>query len=170
MVIGQDGVINKVVETVQRNRLDLDSNKWPIGGFLFLGSTDADKVYLAKKLTGLLFDDEGTLIRIDVNKHMESFSASHLVGTAPGYVGYGEDGQLMEQARRKPYSAVLFDELEKAYPDIYNILLQTPDDGFITATNGAHVSFKNMAIILTSSIGTRQLGDFGAGISSRQEV
>lgn len=170
IVIGQDDAIDKVVKAIQRNRLGLGSDKRPIGSFLFLGPTGVGKTYLAKKLAELLFDDEDALIRIDMSEYMESFNVSRLVGAAPGYVGYDEGGQLTEQVRRKPYSVVLFDELEKAHPDVYNILLQILDDGFITAADGTHVSFKNTVIILTSNIGTRQLKDFGAGVGFRQEV
>lgn len=169
IVIGQDDAIDKVVKAIQRNRLGLGSDKRPIGSFLFLGPTGVGKTYLAKKLAELLFDDEDALIRIDMSEYMESFNVSRLVGAAPGYVGYDEGGQLTEQVRRKPYSVVLFDELEKAHPDVYNILLQILDDGFITAADGTHVSFKNTVIILTSNIGTRQLKDFGAGVGFRQE-
>mgnify|MGYP002594951077 CR=1 FL=1 len=170
IVIGQDDAIDKVVKAIQRNRLGLGSDKRPIGSFLFLGPTGVGKTYLAKKLAELLFDDEDALIRIDMSEYMESFNVSRLVGAAPGYVGYDEGGQLTEQVRRKPYSVVLFDELEKAHPDVYNILLQILDDGFITAADGTHVSFKNTVIILTSNIGTRQLKDFGAGVGFRQDV
>ena len=170
IVIGQDDAIDKVVKAIQRNRLGLGSDKRPIGSFLFLGPTGVGKTYLAKKLAELLFDDEDALIRIDMSEYMESFNVSRLVGAAPGYVGYDEGGQLTEQVRRKPYSVVLFDELEKAHPDVYNILLQILDDGFITAADGTHVSFKNTVIILTSNIGTRQLKDFGAGVGFRQEM
>ena len=170
IVIGQDDAIDKVVKAIQRNRLGLGSDKRPIGSFLFLGPTGVGKTYLAKKLAELLFDDDDALIRIDMSEYMESFNVSRLVGAAPGYVGYDEGGQLTEQVRRKPYSVVLFDELEKAHPDVYNILLQILDDGFITAADGTHVSFKNTVIILTSNIGTRQLKDFGAGVGFRQEV
>lgn len=170
VVIGQDEAIDKVVKSIQRNRLGLSSDKRPIGSFLFLGPTGVGKTYLAKKLAELLFDDEEALIRIDMSEYMEAFNVSRLVGAAPGYVGYDEGGQLTEQVRRKPYSVVLFDELEKAHPDVYNILLQILDDGFITAADGTHVSFKNTVIILTSNVGTRQLKDFGAGVGFRQEV
>ena len=170
IVIGQEEAIDKVVKAIQRNRLGLGSDKRPIGSFLFLGPTGVGKTYLAKKLAELLFDDEEALIRIDMSEYMESFNVSRLVGAAPGYVGYDEGGQLTEQVRRKPYSVVLFDELEKARPDVYNILLQILDDGFITAADGTHVSFKNTVIILTSNIGTRQLKDFGGGVGFRQKA
>lgn len=169
IVIGQDEAIDKVVKSIQRNRLGLRSEKRPIGSFLFLGPTGVGKTYLAKKLAELLFDDEDALIRIDMSEYMERYNVSRLIGSAPGYVGYEEGGQLTEQVRRKPYSVVLFDEIEKAHRDVYNILLQILDDGFITAADGTHIDFKNTVIILTSNIGTRKLKEFGAGVGFRQE-
>ncbi|MBM3414761.1 MAG: ATP-dependent Clp protease ATP-binding subunit [Bacteroidetes bacterium] len=164
MVIGQDEVIQKVVKAIQRNRVGLKNPKKPIGTFIFLGPTGVGKTELARALTRHLFDSEDSLIRIDMSEYMEKFTVSRLIGAPPGYVGYEEGGQLTERVRRKPYSVILLDEIEKAHPDIYNILLQVLDDGLLTDGLGRKVDFKNTLIIMTSNIGVRQLKDFGAGV------
>ncbi len=164
VVIGQDEAVNKVVKAIQRNRIGLKDPNKPIGTFLFLGPTGVGKTHLAKKLAEELFDSKDALIRIDMSEYMEKFSVSRLVGAPPGYVGYEEGGQLTERVRRKPYSVVLLDEIEKAHPDTYNLLLQVMDEGRLTDSLGRRVDFKNTIIILTSNIGTRQLKDFGHGV------
>lgn len=163
-VIGQDEAIAKVVKAIQRNRVGLKDPKKPIGSFIFLGPTGVGKTELARALSRYLFDSEDSLIRIDMSEYMEKFSLSRLIGAPPGYVGYEEGGQLTEKVRRKPYSVVLLDEIEKAHPDIYNILLQVLDDGMLTDGLGRKVDFKNTIIIMTSNIGVRQLKDFGKGV------
>ncbi|MVT11476.1 ATP-dependent Clp protease ATP-binding subunit [Chitinophaga tropicalis] len=163
-VIGQDEAISKVTKAIQRNRVGLKDPKKPIGTFIFLGPTGVGKTELAKSLARYMFDSEDTLIRIDMSEYMEKFSVSRLIGAPPGYVGYEEGGQLTEKVRRKPYSVILLDEIEKAHPDIYNILLQVLDDGILTDGLGRKVDFKNTLIIMTSNIGVRQLKDFGAGV------
>lgn len=163
-VIGQDDAIAKVVKAIQRNRVGLKDPKKPIGSFIFLGPTGVGKTELARTLSRYLFDSEDSLIRIDMSEYMEKFSLSRLIGAPPGYVGYEEGGQLTEKVRRKPYSVVLLDEIEKAHPDIYNILLQVLDDGMLTDGMGRKVDFKNTIIIMTSNIGVRQLKDFGKGV------
>lgn len=163
-VIGQDEAVNKVVKAIQRNRTGLKDPNRPIGSFIFLGTTGVGKTQLAKVLAEELFDSADTLIRIDMSEYMEKFAVSRLIGAPPGYVGYEEGGQLTEAVRRKPYSVILMDEIEKAHPDVYNILLQILDDGHITDSLGRRVDFKNTIIILTSNIGTRQLKDFGDGV------
>lgn len=163
-VIGQDDAIAKVVKAIQRNRVGLKDPKKPIGSFIFLGPTGVGKTELARTLSRYLFDSEDSLIRIDMSEYMEKFSLSRLIGAPPGYVGYEEGGQLTEKVRRKPYSVVLLDEIEKAHPDIYNILLQVLDDGMLTDGLGRKVDFKNTIIIMTSNIGVRQLKDFGKGV------
>ncbi len=171
-VVGQDEAISKVTKAIQRNRVGLKDPKKPIGTFIFLGPTGVGKTELAKALARYMFDSEDALIRIDMSEYMEKFSVSRLIGAPPGYVGYEEGGQLTEKVRRKPYSVILLDEIEKAHPDIYNILLQVLDDGILTDGLGRKVDFKNTLIIMTSNIGVRQLKDFGAGVgfttSSRQ--
>ncbi len=173
MVIGQDEAITKVVKAIQRNRVGLKDPKKPIGTFIFLGPTGVGKTELARSLARYMFDSEESLIRIDMSEYMEKFTVSRLIGAPPGYVGYEEGGQLTERVRRKPYSVILLDEIEKAHPDIYNILLQVLDDGQLTDGLGRKVDFKNTLIIMTSNIGVRQLKDFGAGVgfstSSRVE-
>ena len=164
MVIGQDEAISKVVKAIQRNRVGLKDPKKPIGTFIFLGPTGVGKTELARSLARYLFDSEDALIRIDMSEYMEKFTVSRLIGAPPGYVGYEEGGQLTEKVRRKPYSVILLDEIEKAHPDIYNILLQVLDDGVLTDGLGRKVDFKNTIIIMTSNIGVRQLKDFGAGV------
>ena len=164
MVIGQDEAILKVVKAIQRNRVGLKDPKKPIGTFIFLGPTGVGKTELARALSRHMFDSEDSLIRIDMSEYMEKFTVSRLIGAPPGYVGYEEGGQLTERVRRKPYSVILLDEIEKAHPDIYKILLQVLDDGQLTDGLGRKVDFKNTLIIMTSNIGVRQLKDFGAGV------
>lgn len=164
MVIGQNEAIQKVVKAIQRNRVGLKDPKKPIGTFIFLGPTGVGKTELARALARHLFDSEESLIRIDMSEYMEKFTVSRLIGAPPGYVGYEEGGQLTERVRRKPYSVILLDEIEKAHPDIYNILLQVLDDGQLTDGLGRKVDFKNTLIIMTSNIGVRQLKDFGTGV------
>jgi ATP-dependent Clp protease ATP-binding subunit ClpC len=163
-VIGQDPAIEKLVKAIQRTRVGLKDPKKPIGSFIFLGPTGVGKTELAKVLATYLFDKEDALVRIDMSEYMEKFSVSRLVGAPPGYVGYEEGGQLTEKIRRKPYSVVLLDEIEKAHPDVFNILLQVLDDGILTDGLGRRVDFKNTIIIMTSNIGVRDLKDFGTGI------
>lgn len=163
-VIGQDEAIKKLTKAIQRTRVGLKDPKKPIGSFIFLGPTGVGKTELAKMLATYLFDKEDSLIRIDMSEYMEKFSVSRLVGAPPGYVGYEEGGQLTEKVRRKPYSVVLLDEIEKAHPDVFNILLQVLDDGILTDGLGRRVDFRNTIIIMTSNIGVRDLKDFGAGI------
>ncbi|WP_336517353.1 ATP-dependent Clp protease ATP-binding subunit [Pollutibacter soli] len=164
MVVGQDEAIVKVVKAIQRNRVGLKDPKKPIGTFIFLGPTGVGKTELARALSRYMFDSEDSLIRIDMSEYMEKFTVSRLIGAPPGYVGYEEGGQLTEKVRRKPYSVILLDEIEKAHPDIYNILLQVLDDGQLTDGLGRKVDFKNTLIIMTSNIGVRQLKDFGDGV------
>jgi ATP-dependent Clp protease ATP-binding subunit ClpC len=164
MVIGQDDAIGKVVKAIQRNRVGLKDPKKPIGTFIFLGPTGVGKTELARALARNMFDSEESLIRIDMSEYMEKFSVSRLIGAPPGYVGYEEGGQLTEKVRRKPYCVILLDEIEKAHPDIYNILLQVLDDGILTDGLGRKVDFKNTLIIMTSNIGARQLKEFGDGV------
>jgi len=163
-VIGQDDAIKKVTKAIRRNRAGLKDPNRPIGSFIFLGPTGVGKTYLAKVLAKFLFDSEDALIRIDMSEYMEKFAVSRLVGAPPGYVGYEEGGQLTEKVRRKPYSIVLLDEIEKAHPDVFNLLLQVLDDGQLTDSLGRKVDFKNTIIIMTSNIGSRQLKDFGQGV------
>lgn len=164
MVIGQDEAIVKVVKAIQRNRVGLKDPKKPIGSFIFLGPTGVGKTELARTLARHLFDSEEALIRVDMSEYMEKFTVSRLIGAPPGYVGYEEGGQLTEKVRRKPYSVILLDEIEKAHPDIYNILLQVLDDGMLTDGAGRKIDFKNTLIIMTSNIGVRQLKEFGDGV------
>ncbi|RSK48311.1 ATP-dependent Clp protease ATP-binding subunit [Hymenobacter rigui] len=172
-VIGQDKAIQQLVKAIQRTRVGLKDPKKPIGSFVFLGPTGVGKTELAKVLATYLFDKEDSLVRIDMSEYMEKFSISRLVGAPPGYVGYEEGGQLTEKIRRKPYSVILLDEIEKAHPDVYNLLLQVLDDGILTDGLGRKVDFRNTIIIMTSNIGARDLQDFGAGIGfgtkARQE-
>ena len=164
MIIGQDAAIEKVVKAIQRNRIGLKDAKKPIGSFIFLGPTGVGKTELAKALARHIFDSDDSLIRLDMSEYMEKFSVTRLIGAPPGYVGYEEGGQLTEKVRRKPYSVILLDEIEKAHPDVYNILLQVLDDGILTDGLGRKVDFKNTMIIMTSNIGVRQLKDFGTGV------
>lgn len=163
-VIGQDRAIEKMVKAIQRNRVGLRSPNHPIGAFMFLGPTGVGKTYLAKKLAENMFGSEDALIRIDMSEYTESFNVSRLVGAPPGYVGYEEGGQLTEQVRRRPYSIVLLDEIEKAHGNVFNLLLQALDEGRLTDGNGRTVDFRNTVIIMTSNAGTRQLKEFGRGV------
>jgi ATP-dependent Clp protease ATP-binding subunit ClpC len=163
-VIGQDEAVTKLTKAIQRTRVGLKDPKKPIGSFVFLGPTGVGKTEMAKVLSKYLFDKEDSLVRIDMSEYMEKFSVSRLVGAPPGYVGYEEGGQLTEKVRRKPYSVVLLDEIEKAHPDVFNILLQVLDDGVLTDGLGRKVDFRNTIVIMTSNIGVRDLKDFGAGI------
>jgi ATP-dependent Clp protease ATP-binding subunit ClpC len=163
----------KVVKAIQRNRAGLKDPNKPSGSFFFLGPTGVGKTQLAKVLAKYLFDSEDSLVRIDMSEYMEKFSISRLVGAPPGYVGYEEGGQLTEKVRRKPYSIILLDEIEKAHPDVFNLLLQVLDDGHMTDGLGRKIDFKNTILIMTSNIGARQLADFGTGVGfgtkSREE-
>ncbi|MFO8053802.1 MAG: AAA family ATPase, partial [Bacteroidales bacterium] len=163
-VVGQDDAVEKVVKSIRRNRAGLKDPNKPIGSFIFLGPTGVGKTHLAKVLSHQLFDSEDALIRVDMSEYMEKFAVSRLVGAPPGYVGYEEGGQLSEKVRRKPYSVILLDEIEKAHPDVFHMLLQVLDDGILTDSYGRKIDFKNTIIIMTSNIGTRQLKDFGAGV------
>ena len=163
-VIGQDKAVEKIVKSIQRNRLGLKDPNRPIGTFMFLGPTGVGKTHLAKKIAEELFDSEDALIRIDMSEYMEKFNVSRLVGAPPGYVGYEEGGLMTEKVRRKPYSVVLLDEIEKAHPDVFNILLQVLDEGHLTDSQGRKVDFKNTILIMTSNAGTRQLKEFGRGV------
>ena len=163
-VIGQNDAVNKVVKAIQRNRAGLKDPNKPIGSFIFLGQTGVGKTQLAKVLAKELFDNENSLIRIDMSEYMEKFAISRLVGAPPGYVGYEEGGQLTEKIRRKPYAVVLLDEIEKAHPDVFNMLLQVLDDGHLTDSLGRKIDFRNTIIIMTSNIGARKLKDFGQGV------
>ena len=163
-IIGQDNAIDKITKAIQRNRIGLKDPNKPIGTFMFLGPTGVGKTHLAKKLAEYLFDSADNLIRVDMSEFMEKFTVSRLVGAPPGYVGYEEGGQLTEKVRRRPYSIVLLDEIEKAHPDVFNILLQVMDEGRLTDSFGRKVDFKNTIIIMTSNVGTRQLKEFGTGI------
>ncbi|MBN1927425.1 MAG: ATP-dependent Clp protease ATP-binding subunit [Prolixibacteraceae bacterium] len=163
-VVGQDAAIEKIVKAIQRNRAGLKDPNKPIGTFVFLGPTGVGKTQLAKVLARYLFDSTDALIRIDMSEYMEKFAVSRLVGAPPGYVGYEEGGQLTEKVRRKPYSVVLLDEIEKAHPDVYHILLQVMDEGRLTDSLGRRVDFKNTIVIMTSNIGSRQLNEFGRGV------
>jgi ATP-dependent Clp protease ATP-binding subunit ClpC len=164
MVVGQEDAIAKVTKAIQRNRVGLKDPRKPIGTFIFLGPTGVGKTELARSLAKYMFDSEDALIRIDMSEYMEKFTVTRLVGAPPGYVGYEEGGQLTEKVRRKPYSVILLDEIEKAHPDIYNILLQVLDDGQLTDGLGRKIDFKNTMIIMTSNIGVRQLKEFGDGV------
>ena len=163
-VIGQDEAISKIVKAIRRNRVGLKDPEKPIGSFIFLGPTGVGKTQLAKELSKIMFDTNNSLIRIDMSEYMEKFAVTRLVGSPPGYVGYEEGGQLTEKVRRKPYSIILLDEVEKAHPDVFNLLLQVLDDGYMTDSLGRKINFKNTIIIMTSNIGSRQLKDFGQGV------
>lgn len=164
LVIGQDEAVRKVAKAIKRNRAGLKDPNKPIGSFIFLGPTGVGKTQLAKVLAKTLFEGTDSLIRIDMSEYMEKFAVSRLIGAPPGYVGHEEGGQLTEKVRRKPYSVILFDEIEKAHPDVFNILLQALDDGRLTDSYGRVVDFRNTVMIMTSNIGARQLSDFGTGV------
>ena len=166
-VVGQDEAVRSVTEAIQRSRAGIQDPNRPIGSFLFLGPTGVGKTELAKALAEALFDDENNMVRIDMSEYMEKFSVSRLIGAPPGYVGYEEGGQLTEAVRRKPYSVVLFDEVEKAHPDVFNVLLQVLDDGRITDSQGRTVDFKNTILILTSNLGSQELLE---GIQDNGEI
>ncbi len=163
-VIGQNNAVEKIVKAIQRNRIGLKDPNKPIGSFIFLGPTGVGKTHLAKALAEFMFDSADALIRVDMSEYMEKFSVSRLIGAPPGYVGYEEGGQLTEKVRRKPYSIVLLDEIEKAHADVFNLLLQVMDEGQLTDSLGRRIDFKNTIIIMTSNVGTRQLKDFGKGV------
>jgi ATP-dependent Clp protease ATP-binding subunit ClpC len=163
-IIGQEAAIKKLTKAIQRTRAGLKDPKKPIGSFIFLGPTGVGKTELAKELARFMFDTQDALIQIDMSEYMEKFAVSRLVGAPPGYVGYEEGGQLTEKVRRKPYAVVLLDEIEKAHPDVFNILLQVLDEGQLTDSLGRKVDFRNTIIIMTSNIGARQLKDFGQGV------
>lgn len=163
-VIAQDEAIEKMVKAIQRNRVGLRDPNHPIGAFMFLGPTGVGKTYLAKKLAEEMFGSSDAMIRVDMSEYSESFNTSRLLGAPPGYVGYEEGGQLTEKVRRKPYSIILLDEIEKAHDKVYNMLLQVLDEGRLTDGNGRLIDFRNTVIIMTSNAGTRQLKEFGSGI------
>ena len=163
-IIGQKEAVEKVVKAIQRNRAGLKDPDRPIGSFIFLGQTGVGKTQLAKILAKEIFDSEENLIRIDMSEYMEKFAISRLIGAPPGYVGYEQGGQLSEKVRRRPYSVILLDEVEKAHPDVFNMLLQVLDDGFLTDSLGRKINFQNTIIIMTSNIGARQVKDFGTGV------
>ena len=169
-VIGQDDAIKKVVKAIQRNRIGLKNPDKPIGVFMFLGPTGVGKTHLAKKIAEYLFDSKDALIRMDMSEFMEKFTVSRLVGAPPGYVGYEEGGQLTEKVRRHPYSVVLLDEIEKAHPDVFNLLLQVMDEGRLTDSLGRKIDFKNTILIMTSNVGSRQLKEFGGGVGFNTET
>lgn len=169
-VIGQDDAIAKTVKAIQRNRVGLKDPNKPIGVFMFLGPTGVGKTLLAKKLAEYLFDSADALIRMDMSEYMEKFTVSRLVGAPPGYVGYEEGGQLTEKVRRHPYSVVLLDEIEKAHPDVFNLLLQVMDEGRLTDSLGRKIDFKNTIVIMTSNVGSRQLKEFGGGVGFRSDT
>lgn len=168
-VIGQNAAVEKVVKAIQRNRVGLKNPNKPIGAFIFLGPTGVGKTHLAKQLAQFMFGSDDSLIRVDMSEYMDKYTVSRLIGAPPGYVGYEEGGQLTEKVRRKPYSIILLDEIEKAHPDIFNILLQVFDEGHLTDGLGRRIDFKNTIIIMTSNVGTRQLKEFGAGVGFRLE-
>jgi ATP-dependent Clp protease ATP-binding subunit ClpC len=172
-VIGQDEAVEKITKAILRNRIGLKDPNRPIGSFIFLGPTGVGKTQLAKELAKFVFGDSDAMIRVDMSEYMEKFNSTKLIGAPPGYVGHEEGGQLTEKVRRKPYSVVLFDEIEKAHPDIFNTLLQILDEGMITDGLGRKINFKNCLIILTSNVGQRKAAEFGGGVgfgSQREEV
>jgi ATP-dependent Clp protease ATP-binding subunit ClpC len=163
-VIGQSDAIDKVVSSIKRNRTGIRKQSKPIGSFLFIGPTGVGKTELAKSLAEKVFGSQDAIIRIDMSEYSEKFNISKLIGAPPGYVGYNEGGQLTEKVKNKPYSLVLFDEIEKAHPDIFNVMLQLLDEGFLTDGNGRKINFKNTIIIMTSNIGLKEVQDFGTKI------
>ena len=163
-IIGQDEAIDKVVKAIQRNRAGIKDPGKPIGTFIFFGPTGVGKTQLAKSLAEYLFDSEDNMIRLDMSEYMEKFNVSRLIGAPPGYVGFEEGGQLSERVRRKPYCVVLLDEIEKAHPDVFNLLLQVMDEGRLTDSNGRTVSFRNTILIMTSNVGSRELDEYGTGV------
>ena len=163
-IIGQDEAIDKVVRAIQRNRAGIKDPGKPIGTFIFFGPTGVGKTQLAKSLAEYLFDSEDNMIRIDMSEYMEKFNVSRLIGAPPGYVGHEEGGQLSERVRRKPYCVVLLDEIEKAHPDVFNLLLQVMDEGRLTDSTGRTVSFRNTIVIMTSNVGSRELDEYGSGV------
>ncbi|WP_052102533.1 ATP-dependent Clp protease ATP-binding subunit [Porphyromonas gingivicanis] len=169
IVIGQDEAIEKVSKAIQRNRLGLRNEKKPIGSFLFLGSTGVGKTFLAKKLAEQLFGDEDALIRVDMSEFSEKFTVSRLIGAPPGYVGYEEGGQLTEKVRRQPYSVILLDEIEKAHPEVFNMLLTVLDEGALTDSFGRKIDFKNTVIIMTGNVGSRRVSEYGSGLGFRSD-
>ena len=164
VVIGQDDAVEQVTKAIRRNRMGIKSEDKPIGSFMFLGPTGVGKTHLAKTLAKNIFGSEDSIIRVDMSEYMEKHSTSKLIGAPPGYVGYEEGGQLTEKVRRKPYSVILLDEIEKAHTDVFNILLQVLDEGFLTDSLGRKINFKNTLIIMTSNVGARKLQDFGTGV------
>jgi ATP-dependent Clp protease ATP-binding subunit ClpC len=163
-VVGQEQAITRVARAIKRNRAGLKDPNKPIGSFIFLGPTGVGKTQLAKVLSRFMFDSEDSLIRIDMSEYMEKFAATRLIGAPPGYVGYEEGGQLTEKVRRRPYSIILLDEIEKAHPDVFNLLLHVLDEGMMTDSLGRKIDFRNSVIIMTSNIGARQLAEFGTGV------
>jgi ATP-dependent Clp protease ATP-binding subunit ClpC len=163
-VIGQDEAVKKVVKAIKRSRIGIKSQKKPIGSFIFLGPTGVGKTYLAKLLAEQVFGDEESIVRMDMSEYMEKHTVSRLIGPPPGYVGYEEGGQLTEKVRRKPHSVILFDEIEKAHSDVFNLLLQLLDEGHLTDGSGRKVNFRNTLIIMTSNIGVKELSQFGKGL------
>jgi ATP-dependent Clp protease ATP-binding subunit ClpC len=168
-VIGQDHVIEKISSVIRRNRIGIRKRNRTIGNFIFLGSTGIGKTFLTKKINSYLFGSENSLIRIDMGEFMDRHSTSKLIGSPPGYIGYDKGGHLTEQVRRNPHSVILFDEIEKAHPDVFNIMLHLLDDGYLTDSSGRHIDFSNTLIIMTSNIGSRQLEEFGTGIGFNQK-
>ena len=169
-IIGQDEAVEKVIRAIRRNRAGIKDPDKPIGTFLFMGPTGVGKTHLAKSIAEYLFDSEENMIRLDMSEYMEKFNVSRLIGAPPGYVGFEEGGQLSERVRRKPYSVVLLDEIEKAHPDVFNILLQVMDEGRLTDSNGRTVSFRNTILIMTSNVGSRELDDYGSGVGFNTSV
>ena len=163
-IIGQDEAIEKVVRAIQRNRAGIKDPGKPIGTFMFFGPTGVGKTQLAKSLAEYLFDSEDNMIRLDMSEYMEKFNISRLIGAPPGYIGFEDGGQLSERVRRKPYCVVLLDEIEKAHPDVFNVLLQVMDEGRLTDSNGRTVSFRNTIVIMTSNVGSRELEEYGSGV------